>query len=186
MFVCISFSISLSLSLCRSLSLFLPRCVSLPLFFSLSPSSSYLLYLHHLIHFLYFLIHFLYFLFPPRVLTYYGLMLAGAVARSASATAGKLHYFSFFFLYLDICHHIFIRSLPIRANFTAIHFFYLFYQFNYLFYFLIKLIFFILTLYFFCFVLFCFVLFHFVFVVAIFCNFFLPNFCSTNRHYLFY
>ena len=117
-FVCISLSLSLSLNLSLYLSLSLSVAHSLffslgvshsPSFFSLSPSSSYLLYLHLLIHFLYFLIHFLYFLIhflyflsPPRVLTYYGLMLAGAVARSASATAGKLHYFSLFFILLSL------------------------------------------------------------------------------------
>ena len=104
-FISVSQSFSLSLSLSVAHSLFFSLGVSHSPSFSLSPSSSYLLYLH-------LLIHFLYFLFPPRVLTYYGLMLAGAVARSASATAGKLHYSSFFFLYLDIYHHLFIRSLP--------------------------------------------------------------------------
>ena len=109
-FVCIS----LSIYLCLSVFLYISLSLSLPLFLSLSPSSSYLLYLHLLIHFLYFLIHFLYFLFPPRVLTYYGLMLAGAVARSASATAGKLHYSSLFFILLSLPRYLpsLIYSIP--------------------------------------------------------------------------
>jgi hypothetical protein len=51
-----------------------------------------------------------------RVLTYYGLMLAGAVARSASATAGKNDKHKTFFIF-NCCYSYFVMKFTSYSKF---------------------------------------------------------------------